>query len=128
MSTCKQTRPGRFSMISQHTMSYVCDFCWFCSDFYVVQQDFARWITGEEPESVYATASSFMGVDDTAVVVLKFPSGALCVIDNSRQTSYGYDVRAEVLGVNGMATLRNPLENQVLLSTAAGHTASSVSC
>ena len=83
-------------------------------------------MTGEEPESVYATASSFMGSDDTAVIVLKFPSGALCIIDNSRQTSYGYDVRAEVLGSRGMATLKNPLENTVVLSTEAGHSASSV--
>lgn len=67
-----------------------------------------------------------MGSDDTAVIVMKFPCGALCVIDNSRQTSYGYDIRAEVLGSNGMATLGNPLENNVLLSTANGHSTSSV--
>merc|ERR1712137_1001173 len=79
----------------------------FFDDFSTHDVDFARWMTGQEPESVYATASSFMGSDDTAVVVLKFPSGALCVIDNSRQTSYGYDVRAEVLGVHGMATILN---------------------
>jgi len=97
----------------------------FFDDFSTHDVDFARWITGEEPECVYATASSFMGVDDTAVVVLKFPSGAMCIIDNSRQTSYGYDVRAEILGMNGMATLRNPLETNVLLSTAAGHSTSS---
>jgi len=97
----------------------------FFDDFSTHDVDFARWMTGQEPESVYATASSFMGSDDTAVVVLKFPSGALCVIDNSRQTSYGYDVRAEVLGVHGMATIQNPLENMVLVSTADGHTSSS---
>lgn len=78
----------------------------------------------EEPESIYATASAFMGVEDAAVIVLKFPSGALCVIDNSLQTSYGYDVRAEVLGAHGMATLRNPLTSQVVLSTHQGHSTS----
>ena len=75
---------------------------------------------------MYATASSFTGVDDTAVVVMKFPSGTLCVFDNSRQTTYGYDVRAEVLGVNGMATLKNPSVSEVILSTQTGHCSSKV--
>ena len=73
---------------------------------------------GEDPTTVYATASSFMSAkagsaDDTAVIALAFPryspcaqgeyciadvvqSGGLCLIDNSRRTTYGYDVRMEV--------------------------------
>jgi hypothetical protein len=74
---------------------------------------------------VYGTASSFLGpalYDDTAIVVLKFPSGALCVIDNSRQTTYGYDVRMEALGPKGMATLTNPPVSSVIFSAQHGHT------
>jgi len=64
----------------------------------------ARWLVGEEPEKVWACASQLLpvfkskGIDDTAVIVLKFPSGCLCLIENSRRTTYGYDQRAEVLG------------------------------
>src|SRR3990167_1726710 len=83
-------------------------------------------MVGEDPSSIYATASSFMGGDDTAVVVLKFPNGALCVIDNSRQTSYGYDVRMEVLGPKGMATLTNPKQSSVIYSSFHGHSIDTV--
>ena len=96
-------------------------------DFSTHDVDYARWIVGEEPEKIYATASSFSGADDTAVIVMKFPCGALCVIDNSRQTTYGYDTRAEVLGENGMATLKNPHVNMVVVSTQDGHGTSHVS-
>ena len=99
-------------LTSQELCDYWCD-CGY--------QDFARWMVGEEPSSVYSTASSFMGAEDTAVTVLKFPNGALCVIDNSLQTSYGYDVRAEVLGNGGMATLQNPTHSPVIVSSGQGH-------
>ena len=33
---------------------------------------------------------------DTSMLILKMPSGALCHIDNSRRTAYGYDERIEV--------------------------------
>jgi myo-inositol 2-dehydrogenase/D-chiro-inositol 1-dehydrogenase len=48
---------------------------------------------GEEPSFIYGTGSSFLqatktvGADDTAVAVLCFPSGAICVINNSRYYS-----------------------------------------
>jgi len=50
--------------------------------------DAARWYFDEEPELIFGTASSLVpeckGVDDTCVIVLRFPSGGLCVINNSR--------------------------------------------
>lgn len=71
--------------------------------------DLARWITGEEPESVFATGSVFtdpgltdLGDVDTSVVILRIPSGALVQIDSVRRIGYGYDERIEVLGSDGM--------------------------
>ena len=44
---------------------------------------------------------------DTALVTLQFDSGALGVIDNSRQAAYGYDQRVEVFGSAGMSLCDN---------------------
>lgn len=43
-------------------------------------------------------------IDDfyTAQVSLKFPSGAMVIIDNSRQSCYGYDNRCELHGMRGL--------------------------
>ncbi|AZG43917.1 Gfo/Idh/MocA family protein [Gordonia insulae] len=71
--------------------------------------DLARWITGEDPESVYAAGSVFadprmadLGDVDTSVVTLRMPSGTLVQIDSVRRIGYGYDERIEVLGSTGM--------------------------
>ena len=47
-------------------------------------------------------------------------SGALCLIDNSRQTTYGYDVRLEVLGDKGLLSLKNPPVHSVSLYNESG--------
>ena len=36
---------------------------------------------------------------DTIAITLKFPSGTLALLDLSRQSSYGYDMRVEVSGL-----------------------------
>ena len=43
---------------------------------------------------------------DTSVVTLRMISGALCQIDSSRRTGYGYDERIEVFGSKGMIESR----------------------
>lgn len=53
-----------------------CYCCWMMPD--CTMKDEACWLAGEAPEDdgVYACASAFLGnktVDDTAVLVLKFP-------------------------------------------------------
>jgi myo-inositol 2-dehydrogenase/D-chiro-inositol 1-dehydrogenase len=62
--------------------------------------DMARFIMGEEPVSVYAQGSNLVdpaigeaGDIDTAFIVLKYASGAMATIVNSRRSSYGYDQR-----------------------------------
>jgi myo-inositol 2-dehydrogenase/D-chiro-inositol 1-dehydrogenase len=72
--------------------------------------DVARFLTGSEVESVSAIgttlgpqAEAFRAVGDwdTTVLALRFASGALGSIVNSRQAGYGYDIQTDVLGDRG---------------------------
>ena len=76
--------------------------------------DLARWLLGEEPIEVVAMASCMVdpaigeaGDVDTSMVLMKTASGALCHINNSRRTTYGYDERVEVFGSEGMVQSTN---------------------
>ena len=76
--------------------------------------DLARFILGEDPAEVFATGSvmiepalAAIGDVDTAMVVLKAPSGALVHINNSRHAVYGYDQRIEAFGAKGMVQSEN---------------------
>lgn len=89
--------------------------------------DMVRWILGEDPVEVYATASNFVdpaieaaGDIDGAVVVLKARSGALIHITNSRRAVYGYDQRVEAFGSEGMLTVENQTDTRVVRWTDAG--------
>jgi myo-inositol 2-dehydrogenase/D-chiro-inositol 1-dehydrogenase len=75
--------------------------------------DLARWISGLDPESVFAAGSTLVepklrdyGDVDTSAVTLRLPGGALVQIDSARQIGYGYDERIEVLGSTGMVEAR----------------------
>src|SRR5262249_58275472 len=72
--------------------------------------DVARFVTGSEIESVSAVgtalgpqAGPFRAADDwdTTILSLRFESGALGSIVNSRQSGYGYDIHTQVLGDRG---------------------------
>ena len=85
--------------------------------------DMARFLMADEVEEVYATAGvlvdpafSAAGDFDTAVVVLRFRSGAIGTIDNSRKATFGYDQRVEILGSKGKAAAENRYPNQVTIS------------
>jgi myo-inositol 2-dehydrogenase/D-chiro-inositol 1-dehydrogenase len=67
---------------------------------------------GSEAVEVFATAGALVephwadrGLLDTAVVVVRFDNGARAVAEACFEASYGYDVRGEVLGSGGMATM-----------------------
>jgi myo-inositol 2-dehydrogenase/D-chiro-inositol 1-dehydrogenase len=86
--------------------------------------DLLCWIAGEGPSEVYATGSSMMdpaitelGDVDTSMLILKFANGALCCIDNSRHTGYGYDERIEVFGSKGLVESRRKPTRDVSLYT-----------
>lgn len=98
-------------------------------DMMIHDLDMARWLLGEEPVEVFASASCHVdpaiaeaGDVDTALVILKTASGRLCQINNSRRAAYGYDQRVEALGELGMTQAANVGENQVSLSNAQGIT------
>jgi len=86
--------------------------------------DMAQFLCGEV-EEVYAAGSVLVdpgigeaGDIDTAVTCLKFTSGTLGTIDNSRQAVYGYDQRIEVFGSGGMVQAQNQVHDSVIYSTA----------
>jgi len=89
--------------------------------------DMARFLMGGEIESVYATGSNLvdpeigkLGDIDTAAAVLRFTSGSIAVVDNSRQAVYGYDQRIEVFGSKGAIVIDNQPANTASISTAEG--------
>ncbi|QNP20522.1 inositol 2-dehydrogenase [Providencia rettgeri] len=89
--------------------------------------DMARFMIGEEPYSVYAQGSNVVdpaigqaGDIDTAFIILKFPSGAMATISNSRRSGYGYDQRIELHGEKGLLTAGNIKENSVALLSEVG--------
>jgi myo-inositol 2-dehydrogenase/D-chiro-inositol 1-dehydrogenase len=82
--------------------------------------DMLRWLTGEDPVEVYAAGAALVdpaigeaGDVDTSMLVLKFPSGALCHINCSRRADYGYDERVELFGSKGMAISRRKPRREV---------------
>jgi myo-inositol 2-dehydrogenase/D-chiro-inositol 1-dehydrogenase len=96
-------------------------------DMMIHDLDMARFLLGEEPVEVYATASCLVdpaigeaGDVDSALVTLKTASGKLCQISNSRRAAYGYDQRVEAHGSKGMAQIGNDLESNLVLSTDNG--------
>ena len=57
---------------------------------------------------------------DTAMVLLRMPSGALCHIENGRRACYGFDERIEVFGAKGMLKSRPPVLSPVDRYAASG--------
>ncbi|HZG85893.1 inositol 2-dehydrogenase [Paenibacillus sp.] len=89
--------------------------------------DMARFVSGSEVTEVYAQGGVlvdpvFAEYDDvdTAIITLKFASGALGVIDNSRKAAYGYDQRVEVFGSKGSVSIANDHPSTAVVSTESG--------
>lgn len=87
--------------------------------------DMARYLMSSEVVEVYAQGAVLVdpeigeaGDVDTAMVTLKFSSGAMGYIDNSRKAVYGYDQRVEVFGSEGCVWNQNDIPNTAVLSTA----------
>ena len=82
---------------------------------------------GAKPVSVYAVADALVrpdfkdrGLLDTAVVNIRFDNGAFATAEANFQAVYGYDVRAEVFGSQGMLQAGNINVNNCVRYTAAG--------
>ena len=82
---------------------------------------------GAEAVEVYATADALVepewrerGLLDTAVVVVRFDNGATGVAEACFEAAYGYDVRGEVFGSGGMATMGDGRRSGTVFSGAEG--------
>lgn len=89
--------------------------------------DMARYLLGEEPVTVAATAATLVsaaiaaiGDIDTASISMQTASGKIAVITNSRRCSAGYDQRVEVHGSAGLARTANVAKSMFSIETAAG--------
>ena len=89
--------------------------------------DMARFIVGSEVTEVYAKAAVRIdeaigeaGDVDTAAIQLQFENGCMGLIDNSRQSGYGYDQRLEIFGSNGMAKIGNNFPDTTMVYNKDG--------
>jgi myo-inositol 2-dehydrogenase/D-chiro-inositol 1-dehydrogenase len=96
-------------------------------DFVIHDFDTVRFLSGSEIVEVYAVGGVLVDPDigaagdiDTAVLSLRLASGALAVIDNSRQAVYGYDQRFEVFGSAGSVAVNNTTPSTRVVSTTGG--------
>lgn len=78
--------------------------------------DLCCWIAQDRPVNVYAQGACLFeprlaefGDVDTAMIVLGMSRGALCHLNFSRRTAYGYDERIEVFGSRGRIDSGAPL-------------------
>ena len=88
---------------------------------------------GAEPVEVHALADALVepewkdrGLLDTAVVTVRFDNGAVGVAEACFEAAYGYDVRGEVFGSGGMATMGDGRRTGMVFSGAAGRVAETV--
>lgn len=91
--------------------------------------DCVRWLAGCEVVEVVAMAAALvdpmfaeLGDVDTSIVTLRLESGALAVIDNSRRSGFGYDLRTEIFGSEGALFVGYSQATPVAHLTAAGVT------
>jgi myo-inositol 2-dehydrogenase / D-chiro-inositol 1-dehydrogenase len=88
--------------------------------------DAVRWLAGSNPDRVYAEVSNFKGqkhgVDtpsfyDTALVSIRFESGALGAISGVCPCDYGYDARVEIIGEKGLLQIGDVRGQSVVVCT-----------
>ena len=96
-------------------------------DFSIHDFDMARFILNTDISEIFAMGATLidpkiaeLGDIDTAVISLKMSNGALCIIDCSRETHYGYDQRIEVLGSKGKIAAQNLQPTNVQLTNSEG--------
>ncbi|ETX30378.1 Gfo/Idh/MocA family protein [Roseivivax isoporae] len=83
--------------------------------------DLLCWIAGEWPHEVQAAGSCLfdpgigaLGDVDATMTTLKFPSGALAHVNNSRHCAYGFDQRLEAFGRDGMLQTLNRRDDDLV--------------
>ena len=83
--------------------------------------DMLRFLTSKEVSTVYVQADVFgdgaiknVPDFDSANITLTMEDGSLAFIHNSREASYGYDQRAEILGESGLLFSHNDRKSKVM--------------
>jgi len=91
-------------------------------DMSVHDLDLARFLVGEV-EEVYAWGDVLIddrfaqaNDADTAVTLLKFKNGVLGVMETSRRSNWGYDIRTEVAGSIGKVVIEAPQKTPLLFA------------
>jgi inositol 2-dehydrogenase len=84
--------------------------------------DVIRWMMGDEIERVYTETASLVypelqdvGDVDNAMISVRFARGGLGNVEVSRTASYGYDIRATVVGTKGTLEIGYLQETPVVL-------------
>jgi myo-inositol 2-dehydrogenase/D-chiro-inositol 1-dehydrogenase len=92
-------------------------------DMAVHDLDLARFLVGEV-EEVQAWGTVLLDERfskandaDTAVTLLRFVNGALGVVETSRHSNWGYDIRTEVAGAVGKVVIEAPQKTPLLFAT-----------
>jgi myo-inositol 2-dehydrogenase / D-chiro-inositol 1-dehydrogenase len=95
--------------------------------------DNVRWMAGDEPEQVFAFGANLVdpifeaaGDIDSSVVSIRFRGGGLALIDNSRRSGFGYDVRTEIFGSEGALFVGYSRETPILHFSDRGVTSDHV--
>ncbi|XP_021372135.1 uncharacterized protein LOC110462495 isoform X2 [Mizuhopecten yessoensis] len=101
--------------------------CNIISDMAVHDIDMTVWLTSaERPISVYTMSHMHdpimkeIGQPDSATLALKYGSGLMAIIDSDRYAPYGYDMRVEIFGAEGMALAENPRESASVIDVQNG--------
>ena len=96
-------------------------------DMMIHDLDLVLWIMEEEIEQISVIGSNFfenqfdeVGDIDHCCVMLKTVSGKVAQIINSRYSSYGYDQRIEVFGIEGKLAVGNQKTTDLELATKEG--------
>lgn len=91
------------------------------ADMAVHDLDMSRFLADADPIEILAIGSCHIDKSievlpgsekfDTATCLVRYPNGVQAMVDVCRQSSYGYDQRAEVLGTKGMIQTDNVYPN-----------------
>jgi inositol 2-dehydrogenase len=91
------------------------------ADMAVHDLDMTRFLAGTDPIDILAIGSCHIDKSiselpgseayDTASCIVRYPNGVQAMVDVCRQSGYGYDQRAEVLGTKGMIATDNVYPN-----------------
>jgi myo-inositol 2-dehydrogenase / D-chiro-inositol 1-dehydrogenase len=117
-SASRDTYPPPLSFIKNSGGSFL--------DMSVHDFDLARFLVGEI-EEVSAWGSNLIddvfaegGDIDTAITMLRFVNGALGVVEMSRRSAWGYDIRTEVAGADGKVVVEAAQKTTAMFSRRFG--------